>query len=184
MSSEVRAMWLPVLAAAGIALAAPPLSAQPPRLLVKLRAFPFQIALDTMVLTRVQVAATPSETFAALRAVYEELKIPRSVADSVHGQLGTLRLVRSHTVGDERMSAYLNCGAGMTGAYADTWRVTMGIASFVRTADDGKSTVATALVAQADDMDGASKAPIMCGSSGLLEARIATMVKARIGAGR
>ncbi len=160
------------------------LVAQPPTLLVKLRAFPVQVALDTMVFAREKVEATPAEAFAALRAVYTELKIPRSVADSANGQIGTLRLVRTFTIGDERMSAYLNCGAGLTGANADSWRITMGIASFVRTASDGKTTVATGLVAQAEDMGGASKEPVMCGSSGLLEARIAKMVAARLDAAR
>jgi hypothetical protein len=46
----------------------------------------------------------------------------------------------------------------------------MGIASFVRTAGDGSTTVATGFVAQADDMDGASKEPIMCGSTGVRRA--------------
>ncbi|MCC6773779.1 MAG: hypothetical protein IT360_21515 [Gemmatimonadaceae bacterium] len=184
MSPTVRAMRAPLLGALGIALAVPLLAAQPSRLQVKLRAFPVQIVLDTMVCAHEKVAATPAQAFAALRAVYAELKIPRSVADSANGQLGTLKLVRTYTLGNERLSVYLNCGTGMTGANADSWRITMGIASFVRTADDGTTTVATGLVAQAEDMGGASKEPAMCGSSGLLEARIAPMVKERLDGGR
>lgn len=184
MSATGRALCIPMLALVGVALTVPLLAAQPPRLIVKLRASPTQVALDTVALAREQVPATPAETFAALRAVYEELKIPRTVDDSAHGQLGTLRLVRTSSLAGERMAAYLNCGSGMTGAYADSWRITMGIASFVRTARDGSTTVATGFVAQADDMDGASKEPIMCGSTGVLETRIASMVKERIATGR
>lgn len=183
MSPANRRVRAPLLAVLGVALAAPLLAAQPPRLIVKLRAFPAQVALDTMVFARETVDATPAQAFAALRAVYTELKIPQSVSDSANGQLGTLTFKRTFTLGNDYLSVYLECGAGVTGVYADSWRITMGIASFVRTAADGATTIATGLVAQADDMDGAAKAPVMCGSSGRLEARIATMVKARIGAG-
>jgi hypothetical protein len=162
-----------------LALVAPVAAAQTPRFRVKLRAFPMEVALDTLVFNKVKVGAPMGPTFAALRDVYSELKLPKPTADSANGQLAVLRLVRTYTIGNERMSVYFNCGTGLTGANADTWRLTIALASYTQPAAGDSTTVSTGIVAQAEDMGGASKEPVMCGSTGLLETRIATMVKER-----
>ena len=166
-----------------IAIAAPALAAQPPRLRVKFPAFPVEIALDTLVFARERIDAPAGETFAAVRAVYTDLKIPRDVADSTNRQMGAFRFTRSYTLGNERLSVYFNCGSGLTGANADSWRVTIAIASYVQRSAEGKTTLGTGVVAQAQDMGGVSKEPVTCGSTGLLESRIVDLVKRRLAPG-
>ena len=80
-----------------------PIAAQAPRPRVKLRAFPVEIALDTLVFARDTMSAPMGETFAAVRAVYAALKLPREWADSANGQLGTLRARATYQLGGERL---------------------------------------------------------------------------------
>ena len=160
-----------------------PLAAQASRPRVKLRAFPIEIALDTLVFARDTMSAPMGETFAAVRAVYAALKLPREWADSANGQLGALRARATYQLGGERLSVYFNCGQGITGANADTWRLTIAMVTFLQPAGDGRTRVGTGAVAEAQDMSGTSTEPAMCGSTGLLEARILKDVRARLGKG-
>ena len=137
-----------------------------------MRAYPVEIVLDTLVYARDTVRAPMAETFAAVRATYAALKLPREWADSANGQLGTLRARLTYQLGGERLSQYFNCGQGLTGANADTWRLTIAIVTFLQPAGEGKVRLGTGAVAEAQDMSGVSTEPAMCGSSGLLEARI------------
>jgi len=176
MRATLRATLRALLA---LALVAPAAAAQAPRYRVKLRAFPMEIALDTLIFNKVKVGAPMGPTFTALQQVYSELKLPKPTADSANGQLAVLRLVRTYTIGNERMSVYFNCGTGLTGDNADSWRLTIALASYTHPAAGDSTTVSTGIVAQAEDMGGASKEPVMCGSTGLLETRIGRMVQER-----
>jgi hypothetical protein len=152
--------------------------AQAPRPRVKLRAHPVDVTLDTLVFARDTVSASMGETFAAVRAVYTALKLPRDWADSANGQLGTLRHRATYTLGGQRLSVYFNCGQGIAGANADTWRLNMALVTFLQPAGDGKTRIGTGIVAEAQDMSGTSTEPAMCGSMGLLESRIHKEVRA------
>ena len=182
-----RALWrrLAAVALLGAVVAATfPFSsaqAQPPRPRVKFRAYQLEVFLDTLVYARDTVHASPAQAFAAARATYAALKLPREWADSANGQIGTLKARLSYQLGGERLSTYFNCGQGLTGANADQWRLQIAIVTFVEPTTNGKSRVGTGVVAEAQDMSGVSTEPAMCGSSGLLEARILKDVKARLG---
>lgn len=153
------------------------------RLLVRVRmqAFPHEIALDTLAFSKEVLAATPQAVFAAVQGVYTELKVPREIADSLAGVVGARRFRTSGSIGGERYSVYLNCGEGLTGANADVWRLTIAIATFIEPVGEGRTRIGTGFVAAAQDMGGASKDPVACGSFGLLESRIARMVKEKLG---
>lgn len=169
------------LAALGVTVALlaplPSLDAQAQRPRVKFPAYQFDIALDTLVFTRDTVSAPAAQTFAAVRAAYAALRIPREWADSANGQLGTLRLRASTSLAGQRLSRYFNCGQGLTGDHADMWRLSIAMVTFVQPADGGVVRVGTGLAAQAQDMAGASKDPVGCGSTGLLEARVMQLVR-------
>lgn len=165
-----------------IALAAATAQAQPPRPHVKFRVYPTEVFLDTLVSSRDTVAAPAAQVFAAVRAAYAALKIPRDLADSANGQLGTLRMRASNALGGELLSTYFNCGQGITGPNADQWRLQLAVVTFVQPAGEGRSRLGTGVAAEAQDMSGVSTAPAMCGSSGLLEARILKEVRARLAA--
>ena len=114
-SRRATRLFVLVCALGAVAVAPFEASAQPPRPRVKLRAYQVDITLDTLVFARDTVTASVGETFAAVRAVYAALKIPRDYADSTNGQIGTLRHRATYTLGGQRLSVYFNCGQGIAG---------------------------------------------------------------------
>lgn len=176
-----RSLRITVAGAIGLGMAlATQVAAQAPRPRVKFRAYPVEVSLDTLVFARDTVAAPMGVTFAAVRATYAALKLPREWADSANGQLGTLRARMTYQLGGERLSVFFNCGQGLTGANADTWRLTVALITFLQPAGEGRTRLGTGLVAEAQDMSGTSVEPAMCGSTGLLEERILKDVRARL----
>ena len=113
--------------------------------------------------------------WALLPSVYDEVGLP---APSVDEATWTV-LVQNHgvmrTLGGQRMSSLLECGRGMTGAYADTHRIRLTVRTWLEAA--GSSTdVKTRVVAEASSVEGTA-GTIACSSRGQLEARIAAALK-------
>ncbi len=130
--------------------------------------FTFHVSLDTV--GRAAAGAAPrAAAFRALRAVYAELKVPRTDVDSVAGGLGTLRLIRTQSLGSYPLSRLLDCGRGMSGPVADNARVQMALVTFVAAGGADSTSVRTALVASAQSLDGASGDRAVCSSTGFLE---------------
>lgn len=164
---------------AGVAPAAPG-QATGGRLVTRLQGFDRVIALDTLVYARATVDAPQAQALQAVQAVYTALKLPKVATDTLLGAVGNTQFSASTLLAGERISTYLRCGSGPSGENADYFRVTMAIATFVEPDGAGKSRVGTGFAASARDMGGAAKPAQPCASTGLLEARIATMVRERL----
>ncbi|MFN8575045.1 MAG: hypothetical protein U0132_23535 [Gemmatimonadaceae bacterium] len=147
---------------------------------VKMPGFSREISLDTLVYSRATVSAAPDVAFAALRGVYAQLKIPQEIADSAQGLVSTIRFRTSSSLGGERFSTYLRCGVGLEGDNADTWQLMVAIASFLTPTGDGRTKIGTGFIAGARSNGGAAKEPVLCASTGELEARIARMLAERL----
>jgi hypothetical protein len=145
------------------------------RTVISLPGYAAPIALDTMGLVK-DVPASPARAFAALRVVYDELKIPVSIRDTTRHYIGNLHFTRMHNLGNKALSQIVECGSDMTGPRADRYRVHFAIMSRVDSLSPTVSRVRSAVVAGAEDVLGPSKEPISCGSSGVLESRIAELV--------
>lgn len=162
-------------------LAASSLPAQLYRARVWLPAYPNVIALDTIAI-RTEFPAPRLEAFQVTAAVMEaELKIELKVRDSTAGVVGNLELVKMRKLGRTPLSRYVSCGQGMTGANADSYRVYLALVAFVDTVPDKGIRLSVALAAAAQDLQGSSKPPVKCGSTGLLEGQIRRQVAARFG---
>src|SRR5688572_32444203 len=61
------------------------------------------------------IAAAPSRAFEAVKTVYEELGIPPGTNDPATGRFGNMDFWKTRRLGNEAMSAYLNCGESFTG---------------------------------------------------------------------
>ena len=126
------------------------------------------VALDTAGNT-IRIAASPGVIYTTLRAMYGELKVPLEVDDSVSGMLGNLRMLRIRSLGRTRLSQVVNCGGGMSGPLADNARVQMAMVSMLKPITPDTTEVRTAVVAAATSLEGASRDPIGCSSSGQFE---------------
>lgn len=121
---------------------------------------------------RSPLAAPPGRAFAAVKAVYEELGVPAGTHDPSTGRIGNTDFWKSRRLGDQALSAYLNCGESFTGPVANNYRIYMSLLSVVRPDGKGASELETAFSAQAQNMEGSSTDRIACGSTGRLEERI------------
>lgn len=133
------------------------------------------VSLDT-VDTPTAFAGNPFRVHRALVKVYQALKIPLGINDSMIGQVGQTGMpLRS--IDGKRMSTWVGCGTGMTGPYADIHRVTAAIVSWVYAKGDS-SVVRTGVFAGAVDVaEGSSSLPKPCATTGLLEERIRTLLR-------
>ena len=162
-------------------LAASSLRAQLYRARVWLPAYPNVIALDTIAI-RTEFPAPRLEAFQVTAAVMEaELKIELKVRDSTAGVVGNMELVKMRKLGRTPLSRYVSCGQGMTGANADSYRVYLALIAFVDTVPGKGIRLSVALAAAAQDLQGSSKPPVKCGSTGLLEGQVRRQVAARFG---
>jgi hypothetical protein len=80
------------------------------------------------------------------------------------------------------MSALMDCGSTITGRRADLWQVTLQLLTVVRADGPTDSTIATRVTATARPVDGSSTDAVPCLSNGLLEKKIAEVVRVRVGA--
>ena len=145
---------------------------------ITLRAYNRPILLDTMV-TWKEVLATPAETFTAARHVLDSLKIPIATADSAHGLLASGGFFGRTKLAGHQMAEWLRCGGSMTGDNAATFRLQIAYVVYVDSVSGGSSRVGVALVASGDAVEGASKPPVQCYSTGFLETYIIKMVQLR-----
>ena len=139
------------------------------------------VSLDT-VGTPATFAAPPIVVYRHLVQIYESLKIPVLLKDSTNGRMGHPGSALKG-IGGKRMSAWLGCGVGMTGPYADTQRVIIAIVSQVWSAGKDSSTVRTGIFANAFDVAQGSREPKQCLTNGQLEFRIETMLGERLAGG-
>lgn len=164
-----------------VALAAPTMSLAQGRspvgesdLNISMRGFSHRVLLDTVAVWKV-LPGSPIETFRSVRRILDSLSLPITHADSAHGVIYNRGFVARSRLAGKQVSSSLRCGVGLAGDYADFWRVSVAYAVFVRAEGDA-SRLGIALVAGANDVEGVSKPPVQCATTGVLEQRIATLV--------
>jgi hypothetical protein len=158
------------------------LPGQNPRARVWLPGFTTQTALDTMTAPE-ELDAPYGKVYTAVIAAFDEMKIPLDTRDSSHGLVGNLTLTRRGSLAGSQMSRWLNCGTGITGPNADNWRIYIAVAALLdRVTTTNKTQLRVAMLAGAQDMQGNSKDPVVCASSGGIETKVLELVKKKISA--
>lgn len=125
------------------------------------------------------LAAPPERLFAAARHAYESIGIPFSHHDADALGLGGFIRVLGDLM-DERPSTWVDCGRGATAeSYADSYVVSMAVATRVMAVDEERSTLETVVRARAQARDVSSDL-LQCRSFGTFERRIAALVREHI----
>jgi len=122
------------------------------------------------------IKASPEAAWAKLPAVYTELQLPVSgYIDQSRQIMAKGVRVRGH-LGKLRVSQIVTCGTDITGDdKANTYEVTLDVASAISPAEGGQANVHSMVIANARPM-AVSGDPVRCVTTGSLERRIATMV--------
>jgi len=131
--------------------------------------------------TKAPIGVPPNRAFDALKLVYEELGIPAGTHDPATGRFGNTNFWKQRKLGNQSMSAYVNCGESLTGPVANNYRIYISLMSIVRPDGKGTSELETAFSAQAQNMEGSSGDRISCGSTGRLEEYIRKSLLLKVG---
>lgn len=135
------------------------------------------VRLDTIARWE-EVSASHSITYdAVVRVIKHHVKLGVEQADTVSKVVYNTRLIVSSKLAGQPMSRWLQCGSGLTGDYADVWRITLAYAVFVETGSTNTSRVGVALFAIARNPEGVSTSAVACGSTGALEREIVRKVR-------
>jgi hypothetical protein len=123
------------------------------------------------------IQATPEVAWASLHKAYEDLGIEVKEANERLRILVNPRFVVSRRLAGTPLSRYLECGRGLLGHFADTYRIEMHIRSSVVPGEAGVVQVNTYLEAVARNPEGTSGTAISCSSTQRLEREIAARVR-------
>ena len=151
----------------------------PGRVIVKLLGYTHLVTLDSLVSWN-DVAANAPVTFATAKQTIDAMKLPITGIDSTHWLLANTGFKARRKVAGYAMSWAFQCGATMTGDYADTARLSIAYALFVEPTIEGHSRLGIAVIAGAETVDGTARAPWDCSSTGRLEQEIVERVRSDV----
>lgn len=146
----------------------------PTKIAVSGRNGPPRILTDTMG-TAYEVPYAAGRVFTALGKVYAELKIKVELSDSALLQVGNPSFNTRGTIGGRRVSAYLNCGSGMSGEFADSYPIYVSLVTFIKSTDPANTTIRTVLMANAYNVTEGARPTQNCWSNGEFESRISKL---------
>jgi hypothetical protein len=165
-----------MLIGAAAVTALPALAQAPMRARVGLRGYRDPIAMDTLA-SEYMVNASTGKTFAAASQVFKTLGFAATVRDSIGGLIGNEEFNRSRTLVGSPMSTWLNCGSGMTGPNADSFRITIALMIIIDPAPNNTTRMRIGMVGSGANIVGNSTDPVACATTGRLEERIAQLIR-------
>jgi hypothetical protein len=152
-----------------------PLVAQARKFVVPgIRGVPPTELIDTMGTPR-EIPFTPIKVFAALEKVYAEMKVKPEV-HAAPFQIGNQSFYARGSLAKRRMSAWVECGSGMTGPIADDYKVYLGLVTFVEVTAGNTSIVRSVLVGNAINVTEGRLPTQRCKTTGELELMIHEMM--------
>ena len=118
---------------------------------------------------RAEFKAPLDRVWPALVLAYADLGIEPAIADRGAGRYGNGGFVPPRRLGGRPLSAFFNCGSGLTGPYIDAGRLTANVLTYVTSGADGNTTAVTYASGTLRRHEGAATDPIVCASTGVLE---------------
>ncbi|MFI5229731.1 MAG: hypothetical protein ACHQWU_11725 [Gemmatimonadales bacterium] len=130
--------------------------------------------------TAADIAASPTEVWSAAEKVYAAMEIPVTVENPRAHQLGNANFYKTHQLAGESMTRFVDCGSGMDGAKAASYRIYMSLLTTIDADGKGGSTVKTTFVPMGQDLSGGSTDRIPCGTTGRFEQLVLDQIKGTV----
>lgn len=141
---------------------------------------PFAILLPARATEKSSFATAVGRVFAAMAAAYTELKIPTQIRDSAMLEVGNPGFYSRSDLGGRTLSIYLECGSDINGIWADIYRISMSLVTFITPIDADSVQVRSVLFARAVDIP-KPQPTRECGTTGELERRIYSLMLKNLG---
>jgi hypothetical protein len=122
----------------------------------------------------------PATVWLAVKKAYGQLEIPITTENPAGHQIGNINFFRTRQFAGEAMNQLVDCGSGMTGPKAATYRIFISLLTDVIPNGKGGTKVQTTFIPVGQDMSGSSSDRIPCGSTGRLEGKILDYTKAAL----
>ncbi len=126
------------------------------------------------------IAAPVTAVWAAAKQAYASLGIPVTFENPSGHQMGNQNFYKSREMGGESMTLFVDCGSGMIGAKAASYRIYMSLLTDIRADDKGGTLVQMTFSALGQDLSGDSSDRIPCGTTGHLEQTLLDRTKAAV----
>lgn len=123
----------------------------------------------------------PATVWLAVKKAYLDLDIPVAVENPSARQIGNANFFKTRQIGGRSMTEFVDCGTGMTGPKAATYRIYMSVLTMVIPDGKGGTNVQTTFVPSGLDMSGSSSDRITCGTTGRFEQYLLERVNANLG---
>ena len=172
----MRSLGLALLVALAGAPVAMPVAAQGSRVRLAVAGHSAPVLVDSLA-SAFTIAAPRAATLDAATRALTQLGATLDLIDPRRGMIGMTNAPRMRTFGGSRLSRWVNCGNGMMGSNADSWRVFLTVYAFVDAIDSTSTRLRVAVVAGARDVAGTSTEPVRCASTGSLEEAAAERVR-------
>lgn len=124
------------------------------------------------------IAAAPATVWSAAKQVYASLEIPVGVENPAAHVLGNQNFYKSRTMGGQPMTTFVDCGSGMTGSKAASYRIYMSLITDISADGKGGTVLQATFTALGQDVTEGSTDRIPCGSTGRLEQLVLDRIKA------
>ena len=109
------------------------------------------------------------------------MDIPVTVDNPATHQIGNQNFFKSRTLGGQPMAQFVDCGSGMTGPKAMSYRIYISLLTQVVPNANGTTTVQATFVPMGQDVSAGSSDRIPCGSTGRFEQLFLDRIKATLG---
>lgn len=127
-----------------------------------------------------RMAMAPAAVLTAVRQAYAGFSIPVTLDDRVNRRVGNPDFYRVRQFVGRPMVELVDCGSGMTGPNAASFRIYLSLVTRVKDAPGGASDVSVQLSATAKDLTSGSSSDLLpCGSSGKIEQRLLDEIEKR-----
>jgi hypothetical protein len=127
------------------------------------------------------IAAPPAVVWLAVKKVYADLDIPITLENPAAHQIGNQSFIKTRRMAGESMTYWVDCGSGMTGQKAASYRI-YGLSLTDVLPDPGGGTkLQTTFSATGQDVEQGSSDRIACGTTGRFEQMVLARVKATVG---
>jgi hypothetical protein len=127
-----------------------------------------------------EVPVPPATVWAAVKKVYGDLEIPITVDNPPGHQFGNANFFRSRSIAGTAMEMLVDCGSGMTGPKAASYRIYISLLTDVRPDGKGGTTVQTTFLTAGQDI-AAGGDRITCASTGRFERLVLGRIRAAVG---
>lgn len=122
-----------------------------------------------------ELGAPMAQSYAAVKSAFAELQLELGVDDSAAGLIGNKKLSARVNFLGYRLSRLLDCGMNTMGQNADTFRLSIVFLALLDRVDTTHTKLRVGFVAGGEPISGARRDAVTCGSTGVIEAKLAQL---------